>query len=217
MRDLKLNGILSWAFFKCLALLLPLIVTSSQSSAASFACSKPAGVEKIICADWPLSLLDEQLAIAYRISLKSGIRRSEGIADQRKWIAETRDRCQDERCLSRVYKERVSWLESEIKRKGVRCEISDTDLVGDWERLKDGDFEEFSMHSDSGERQFDAWLHHRPETSGTWKFENCVLHIADEHGPSQDAEYTVLGLDRGVLYLKSTGRGESSLYRKIRK
>jgi uncharacterized protein len=197
-------------------ILFLLFLNMADAAAASFACTKAKGVEKKICDNFVLSQWDDQLSIAYRISLKSELGRAASISDQRKWIVETRDRCADERCLLRVYKERVSWLESEIKAKGVRCDIDESKLIGDWERLKDGFFEEFSIISADGERLFSSWLHHSPEFIGTWDFKNCVLHLKNDSHKELDEDYAVLGIHGNVLYLKSASRNESSLYRRVK-
>jgi uncharacterized protein len=214
MVRLTLNSISQLALIRW-SVLLFFAFNASSSAAASFACSKAKGLEKVICADAVLSRWDDQLSIAYRISLKSELRRAASISDQRKWIVETRDKCKDERCLLRVYRERVSWLESQIKEKGVQCGIDDSQLVGDWVRFKDGDFEEFSIVAVGRERIFSSWLHHHPEFDGTWEFKKCVLHLGNDD-KSLDEDHVVLGLVGDVLYLKSTGRGESSLYRRVK-
>jgi hypothetical protein len=95
--------------------------------------------------------------------------------------------------------------------------MDESELIGDWERYKDGDFEEFSVIFADGERLFSSWLHHSPEFLGKWEFKNCLLHLISDHGEAEDEKFIVLGSTGDILYLKTAGRGESSLYRRVRK
>jgi uncharacterized protein len=217
MTSLRVNAIASTALVSGLALLI-CIFCMSTSVAASFACSRATGIEKQICSDFELSRLDDELGIAYRLTLKSELKRAASIAGQRKWIAETRNKCEYKGCLSRVYKERISWLQGEMRWKGVSCGAEKSELIGDWARYKDGssDFEAFTISLEDGHRSFTSWLHNMPEFIGSWDLTDCVLHLVNDHHKELDMDFTVLGLEKGILYLKDNGRGESSLYRKVR-
>jgi uncharacterized protein len=189
----------------------------SIASAASFACGKAQGIEKMICADVALSRLDDELSIAYRISLRSDLKRDETVSGERKWIIETRNRCENEGCLSRVYRERIALLQNEIKWKGVPCNVQKSELIGDWQQYKDGngEFEAFTIELDGNQQLFTSWLHGSAEFLGSWDLKGCTLYLINEDRRSLDTDFTVLGFEKGLLYLKDNGRGESSLYRKV--
>ena len=77
--------------------------------AASFDCAKAGTfVEKAICADATLSRLDEVLAQNFRGMLAADLGRPASAlrAEQRRWLAE-RDRCTDNACLLKRYRQRV--------------------------------------------------------------------------------------------------------------
>jgi uncharacterized protein YecT (DUF1311 family) len=188
------------------------------SGAASFDCRiAKTHVEKLICSDAELSRLDDKLGSAYKTGLKSALVRSALAADQRKWIMETRSRCDEATCLLRAYKARISKLENEISGQDYSCSVDESKLVGDWRRIKDGFFEEFSIITDDGERLFSSWLHHSPEYLGTWELKNCTLHIVNSNSEIPSLDYKVIGLKKDVLYLQGSDDGEKSAYRKIRR
>jgi uncharacterized protein YecT (DUF1311 family) len=192
--------------------------TLSTSVAASFDCGKAkTRVEGLICSDAELSHLDGKLAATYKTATRSAVAGSAVAADQRKWIVETRNHCHEPARLSRVYNARISKLESEISSKDNSCGVEESTLVGDWRRIKDGFFEEFSIITDNGERLFSSWLHHSPEYLGIWELRKCTLHIANNNSEIPSFDYKVIGLKKDVLYLQGSGDGEKSSYRKIRK
>lgn len=78
----------------------------SQTQAASFDCAKAGTkVEKLICADWELSKLDDELAVAYAEALKSTDPASIKV-EQRAWIKE-RNTCMNVFCIKRAYENRM--------------------------------------------------------------------------------------------------------------
>ncbi|BBF87872.1 probable exported protein [Aquitalea magnusonii] len=87
-----------------LLLLLPMLAT-----AASFDCSKAAtATEQAICRQPELSVLDEQVAAAYRQHNQQGLLQD----NQRQWLAGPRAECKaDATCLQSVYKERLEQLQ----------------------------------------------------------------------------------------------------------
>jgi uncharacterized protein len=95
-----------------LSLAAALAAPASQPGAASFDCAKAkSAVEKMICADSELSMLDWTSADYYRKAgttmpgAKSCLR-----DDQRAWLAKLRNACKDKACLKRVYLDRLAEL-----------------------------------------------------------------------------------------------------------
>jgi uncharacterized protein len=88
-----------------------LFLAWSAVHAASFDCAKAStSIEKNICADSQLSNLDSQLMQAYRQSLASAGNGDAVKAEQRAWLVEARNKCQDVACLKSAYAERIAAL-----------------------------------------------------------------------------------------------------------
>lgn len=76
---------------------------------ASFDCTKAAtAVEKLICASPRLAALDAELAETYAAARKRGGEALRG--EQRTWLKETRDACEDDGCLEAAYLLRIAAL-----------------------------------------------------------------------------------------------------------
>lgn len=199
-------------------LMLFLMSCSAQSFGAGFDCTKAkVPAEKLICTSAVLSRLDEELSARYKTAVSTVGAASHIVTGQRKWIDETRNRCADEACLSEVYKARIAWLKDSSVGNAATCGVGEGKIIGNWKRLKNGDFEEFVVEIEGGKRNFSSWLHHRPEFMGQWELKNCILHIENGERPSIDFDYQVLGLRGEVLYLKNTEDGGQSSYRRTGK
>lgn len=106
----------------CIKLLFGLTLTgiASSSLAAGFDCAIPHSlVEKMICADSSISEQDSTLNHLYRWKLESApqIEKNKLTADQKQWMANTRDVCTTVRCLSGAYNARIKAM-SAIKYDG---------------------------------------------------------------------------------------------------
>ena len=89
-----------------------MIFVSSITHAASFDCTKATTlVEKAICSESDLSALDEQLMAKYKDALSSAPNAANLKNDQKSWLVNTRNKCQDTACLKRAYIERIAALE----------------------------------------------------------------------------------------------------------
>ena len=76
--------------------------------AASFDCAKAAtSVERQICADEKLSLMDDELNKVYREALATGPKPELLKSVQRDWLTDVRDRCTDRQCLTEAYQSRL--------------------------------------------------------------------------------------------------------------
>jgi len=98
---------------RTLALGIMLYCAALAGYCASFDCSsKLSGVEDIICSDDGLSALDDILSTTYRLALDISDDKKASKAEQNRWLSGVRNRCKDDNCLSQVYGDRISELES---------------------------------------------------------------------------------------------------------
>lgn len=98
-------------------LTLVLFTLASTAHAASFDCSKPTKpVERMICETNNLSILDEQLAGAYKAAMKAaspatGTNTTEVLkSSQQRWLRTTRDACKNVQCMEKAYVARIVFL-----------------------------------------------------------------------------------------------------------
>lgn len=88
-------------------------LTSAQ--ATSFDCAKAAsGVEKLICGSAKLSELDDALDKAYKEG-RTNSSHDEAkrlVSDQRQWLKESRNSCNDTACLEQAYLSRIKTIKS---------------------------------------------------------------------------------------------------------
>lgn len=94
-------------------LVAALVLGGQVATAASFPCDKAStAVEKTICAQKDLSVLDDALG-RYYAAARGALGKGEAClaADQRAWIRGTRDACKDAACLKRAYLERLAVLD----------------------------------------------------------------------------------------------------------
>jgi len=84
---------------------------AGQTDAASFDCAKAGSdVEKLICQDPGLLLLDEQLEQAYQSAVKSTGNAKALKSQQQQWLVKIRDQCQEKSCLQDAYQTRIAEL-----------------------------------------------------------------------------------------------------------
>lgn len=87
--------------------------TSSVAFAPSFDCSKAtSAVNKIICSDRELSELDLELSAEYKSAIADQNDPSGLIENQRDWLKNTINDCQDKPCIVEAYKNRIAELQA---------------------------------------------------------------------------------------------------------
>jgi uncharacterized protein len=97
-----------------LAIALAILSLPATAQAASFDCARAASaVEKRICADPQLSRDDERVAEAYRLALAAAPLPFAVRDDQRRWIADVRDKTTGSADLRTALAERATWLISQ--------------------------------------------------------------------------------------------------------
>lgn len=186
---------------------------SANVYAASYNCARAqSSIEKMICANPQLSLLDEKLAADYKTAAKA-TQSKDMVLEQRKWISEVRNLCMDTACLVREYKARDKVLLSMAAPEP--CSVKEQDLLVHWKRSKNGDFEEFLLSRAGGSRSFSSWLHHQPELMGKWDFKDCNLHIYQEDNDKISFDYRVLSLSKGILIIEDQ-ENLRQIYKEIR-
>jgi uncharacterized protein len=84
----------------------------TAAHAASFDCAKAAtSIEKAICADDKISDLDGQLMQSYKKSMATSANADALRLEQRSWLANVRNKCQDVACLKLAYAGRIAQLD----------------------------------------------------------------------------------------------------------
>lgn len=101
---------ISWVLLSWLSLAI-------SAQAASFDCGKASTKsEKIICGDDELSKLDETLSNLYRQVIERNIDRQEIVKEQKAWLKDERNVCQDASCMKRAYEARTREVAELLKR-----------------------------------------------------------------------------------------------------
>jgi uncharacterized protein len=191
-------------------------------------------VEKTVCADPLLGRLDEALARNYDAMLAAdlGATRQSLRNEQFRWLA-TRNQCGSTQCLVDVYRARVDetcdygvasgvhpdCMPSEDVLAGIdSCPISEHQLLGAWERTSGTAFhQEIAFASAKDGRQFESWLHERPEIAGgPWNLKNCSILIEHPGNPGLGSRLKVVGFRNGTLTLKNERGQGVTVYRKRR-
>lgn len=98
------------------------------SPAAGFDCAKAfTAVEKLICSNPQLSDQDEELSVAYREATSEARDSTSLVLDQKRWLQIERGSCRDEKCLKKVYRERIGEL-----RRWHEVAPEDKDIFGNY-------------------------------------------------------------------------------------
>lgn len=83
----------------------------TMAQAASFDCAKAqTTIEKLICGDNELSKLDEALSNTYQQVIEKSADKPKAIKEQKQWLKEVRNACQDTSCLNSAYQKRIDEL-----------------------------------------------------------------------------------------------------------
>ncbi|MFZ5724058.1 MAG: lysozyme inhibitor LprI family protein [Pseudomonadota bacterium] len=86
---------------------------TDPATAASFPCGRATTpVEKIVCGDPELSMLDEHLG-RYYSAARAAVQAADSclVADQKQWLRTQRNVCRDAACLRQVYLQRLAELD----------------------------------------------------------------------------------------------------------
>ena len=111
MGDSSMNSKTIISIIKCIWYLLGLLALILPAQGASFDCAKAASkVEKLICNNGELSKLDEDLSKTYQQALERNDDKQKATKEQRYWLKEVRNACQDMDCLKTAYQERINKL-----------------------------------------------------------------------------------------------------------
>ena len=110
---------------------------ASGNHAASFDCAKAATqVEKSICAESQISDLDNLLMLSYKKALANAADSKSLKPEQRAWLANVRNKCQDSSCLRNAYEERIKQLNTYTTQKNEPKDIvmGDCHMLSCWWR-----------------------------------------------------------------------------------
>jgi uncharacterized protein len=93
--------------------------------AVSFDCSKAQSFrEKIVCSSGELSGLDDRLNSAYGTATQTWGNKQGLLDSQRQWIKDT-DRCADEACIVKAYRERIAELDGSDAEEGDKDNVEE--------------------------------------------------------------------------------------------
>lgn len=196
-----------------------LIILGGAASAASFDCSKASTTqEKLICGDNSLGALDDQLAQLYKKRMAYSSDKEAEKQNQIRWLIDIRGKCTSKDCLREAYAGRLATLKTQAA-KEIACPVQEADLVGAWDhRFGPGFFEEMEFGMNGAQREFNSWLHHRPEFSGgSWTFKNCSIEIRHPTEAQLGVVFVVNGYRNGQLHVTADGEKGESIYRKVGK
>ncbi|HEX5329708.1 hypothetical protein [Sulfuricurvum sp.] len=118
--------------------ILAILVMSSVLFGAGFDCAKASNdVENMICENAYLEQLDSILSDTYTAVLKSVPNKHAIKLDQKKWLKNVRDRCNDTDCIDLAYENRITDLSHiwnlQYKRAAAKIHKSDKNpFEGEW-------------------------------------------------------------------------------------
>jgi uncharacterized protein len=186
------------------------------AGAASFDC-KNAGttIELKICENAELEQLDEKLAGKYREKLKNKAEMAAILRDQRNWLRDVRNKCQDTACLVAAYRGRMAQIDVDQIHSEGKCPVVEADLFGNWKRIKNGDFEEFGL-SKGSDRNFSSWLHGKPEMFGRWDLKGCVISIVDLNNEKITFDYKLVKFQQNEICFEEVDEKKKSCYGRIK-
>ncbi|MBS4095856.1 MAG: DUF1311 domain-containing protein [Sulfuricella sp.] len=111
------------------------VLFPAQPHAASFDCDKAKSrIEKLICADNDVSILDTDLTSYFRQALAT-VKDAEAAKlkiEQRRWLRGVRDKCATPACLKEAYEKRVETLG---KLAGIKDDADDNDAEAECRKL----------------------------------------------------------------------------------
>jgi uncharacterized protein len=88
-----------------------LFLSSSLAYAASFDCAKASTtIEKAICSDKQLSVLDSDLMTAYKAAQSNSEDPEKIKGEQKTWLQSSRNKCGDVECIRKAYIDRITAL-----------------------------------------------------------------------------------------------------------
>jgi hypothetical protein len=99
-----------------------------------------------------------------------------------------------------------------------QCPVTEKSLQGAWERKSEsGFFEEMTFKIEGTHHVFNSWLHQRLEFSGgSWKLENCTLHIAHPTEKDLTVDFVVVKASQNRIFVHEVGDKEVSTYQLIK-
>lgn len=165
-------------------LMLAVLSVALSMPAQAFDCQRAvSNAERLICGDdWPqghgqLRRLDDILNQQYRSLLAKTDNPEQLKSDQLNWLRQVRDKCASVSCLKQAYQSRIRQLAEAM---GAWCGRHMPLFANGWVRIgEEGFFEEFRAEPDG---EFNSWLHHRPEITGSWRAKGCFIDISNYSG-----------------------------------
>lgn len=97
-----------------------------------------------------------------------------------------------------------------------KCAVTEDMVAGAWTSVSGPSFfQEMAFEYEGGKRTFSSWLHHRPEFSGEWKFDDCKLHIRVESSGTT-FDFASVRVRGNRLYLREKGKKSEAVYKRVK-
>lgn len=97
---------------------------AGSAHAASFDCRKAATrTEKMICSDKELGNADSEMSGLYHELTSGTYQRKDLLTDQRVWLKNVRDACDDLACMRSVHRERIAYLKTLLAPQQASCTL----------------------------------------------------------------------------------------------
>jgi hypothetical protein len=97
-----------------------------------------------------------------------------------------------------------------------KCPVTEKTLAGAWANVAGGFFEEMEFAMVDGRREFNSWLHQRPEIAGgTWLLEACTIRIRHPTEAAMSFSFKVVRVQQGRIYLRDEDRRDA-VYRRLK-
>ncbi|HEY9162843.1 MAG TPA: hypothetical protein VIS94_17335 [Desulfomonilia bacterium] len=169
--------------FTALIVLIPAI-----SVAAGFNCERASSsIEKMICGNPDLSLMDESMTAAYKKAVAGASDSAPLSADQKLWLKNTRNACRDVSCLKKAYQERTA----ELNKWNEPADKNDRDIFGNYTITRDNYIHNPDTGRDEPARTTDCLT--IKKSKGDRIYFSFILVGANGHTCSMDGEAVYKG------------------------
>jgi hypothetical protein len=108
-------------------------------------------------------------------------------------------------------------LAGETPAKPRKCAVTEAQLLGAWQSVSGGFFQEMEFALDAGKGVFNSWLHQRPEIlGGRWRVEACTLFIEASNSDGLRFELQLVRRRGDRLYLREPDGQGDWVYKRVK-
>ena len=84
-----------------------------------------------------------------------------------------------------------------------------------WLKVSGPSFEEIKFSCSNNERRFTSWLHHQPEMTGVWEFNDHIIHIKHNNEEKLEFFLKIRKLNEISLSFTDADDGAESIFKKL--